>query len=64
MANKKSKVQEVIDKVIGTKEEPAEVEQAKVEETQVVAEEAPKKATDYIHKELPSLLALRKKFGK
>jgi hypothetical protein len=63
MANKKSKVQEVIDKVIGTKENPAEVE-AKVEETQVVAEEAPKKATDYIHKELPSLLALRKKFGK
>jgi hypothetical protein len=63
MANKKSKVQEVIDKVIGTKEKPAEVE-AKVEETQVVAEEAPKKATDYIHKELPSLLALRKKFGK
>ena len=63
MANKKSKVQEVIDKVIGTKEKPAEVE-AKVEETQVVAEEAPKKATDYVHKELPSLLALRKKFGK
>lgn len=63
MAKKKSKVQEVIDKVIGTKESPAEVE-AKVEETQVVAEEAPKKATDYIHKELPSLLALRKKFGK
>jgi hypothetical protein len=63
MAKKKSKVQEVIDKVIGAKDEPAEVE-AKVEETQVVAEEAPKKATDYIHKELPSLLALRKKFGK
>ena len=63
MSKRKSKVQEVIDKVIGTKEKPAEVE-AKVEETQVVAEEAPKKATDYIHKELPSLLALRKKFGK
>jgi hypothetical protein len=63
MSKKKSKVQEVIDKVIGTKEKPAEVE-AKVEETQVVAEEAPKKATDYVHKELPSLLALRKKFGK
>ena len=63
MANKKSKVQEVIDKVIGTKENPAEVE-AKVEEAQVVVEEAPKKATDYVHKELPSLLALRKKFGK
>lgn len=63
MSKKTSKVQEVIDKVIGTKEKPAEVE-AKVEETQVVAEEAPKKATDYIHKELPSLLALRKKFGK
>jgi hypothetical protein len=63
MSKKKSKVQEVIDKVIGTKEKPAEVED-KVEETQVVAEEAPKKATDYVHKELPSLLALRKKFGK
>jgi hypothetical protein len=63
MSKKTSKVQEVIDKVIGTKEKPAEVE-AKVEETQVVAEEAPKKATDYVHKELPSLLALRKKFGK
>jgi hypothetical protein len=63
MANKKSKVQEVIDKVIGTKQLPSEVE-VKVEETQVVAEEAPKKATDYVHKELPSLLALRKKFGK
>ena len=63
MSKKTSKVQEVIDKVIGTKEKPVEVE-AKVEETQVVAEEAPKKATDYVHKELPSLLALRKKFGK
>ena len=63
MATKKSKVQEVIDKVIGTKEEQV-VEAPVVEETQPEQPQPQAKATDYVHKELPSLLALRKKFGK
>ena len=63
MANKKSKVQEVIDKVIGTKEEQV-VEAQVVEEVQPEQPQPQVKATDYVHKELPSLLALRKKFGK
>ena len=62
MSKKKSKVQEVIDKVIGTKEE--QVVEAQVEETQPEQPQPQAKATDYVHKELPSLLALRKKFGK
>lgn len=62
MSKKKSKVQEVIDKVIGTKEE--QVVEAQVEETQPEQPQTQAKATDYVHKELPSLLALRKKFGK
>ena len=63
MANKKSKVQEVIDKVIGTKEEQV-LEAQVVEEVQPEQPQPQSKATDYVHKELPSLLALRKKFGK
>jgi hypothetical protein len=62
MSKKKSKVQEVIDKVIGTKEQEPVIEKKdeQVQEQPI----AQSKATDYNHKELPSLLALRKKFGK
>jgi hypothetical protein len=60
MAKKKTNDEELIEKPVVIEEKEVE----KVAEAAPVVEESVNHKADYKHKELPSLMALRKKFGK